>query len=223
MARSQTAGRGQRGRSWTSEPGANLLFTSLLDPVRVSAHPGHIIGNMAALAITDLLALLANDKMSYHVACRLSIKWPNDIYVGDKKLAGILVENIHRGNAWKWSVLGIGINLNQQVFDANLPNPVSLSMITGKTYDPIETGKQLCGCLDNRFRQLLDNGPAAQLDELNKMLYRKWETAIAIIDTENRVVTIDRVDAEGRLVVVDATGAETCLTNLNGLSHRKDL
>lgn len=132
----QTAGRGQRGNQWHSAPGENLLFSIVLkyrkdemlsdalSPVR--ACDQFVISEAAALAITDFLS-------GYGISAK--IKWPNDIYVGDKKICGILVEHSIRGEWLSHSIIGIGLNINQRNFNVNLINPTSISLQTGMSYD----------------------------------------------------------------------------------------
>lgn len=115
----QTAGRGQTGNSWESEEGKNLLCSILLPPDKNLYFLNIAVG-------VAILRLLGED---------FTIKWPNDIYYGDKKVAGILVENAIIGNEVKYSIVGIGLNVNQTAFRSDAPNPVSLKQITGKEYD----------------------------------------------------------------------------------------
>lgn len=115
----QTAGRGQTGNSWESEADKNLLCSILLPPNK----------NLYFLNIAVGVALLRV------IGEDFTIKWPNDIYYGDKKVAGILIENAIIGNEIKYSIAGIGLNVNQTTFVSDAPNPVSLKQITGKEYD----------------------------------------------------------------------------------------
>ncbi len=116
-AAQQTAGRGQRGNSWESEPGANITFSLLIRPEGVPARNQFSISEATALAITDLLAL-------YGV--KATVKWPNDIYVGDRKICGILIEHAIMGTSIMHSIIGAGLNVNQTRFVSDAPNPVSL-------------------------------------------------------------------------------------------------
>lgn len=126
----QTAGRGQAGNGWESEEGKNLLC-SILMPPRTNIFDLNVIVSVAvyrtAQAVLQQCGLTAT--RSYSNA--ISIKWPNDIYWGDKKIAGILIENAILGNEVKYSIAGIGLNVNQTTFVSNAPNPVSLKLITG--------------------------------------------------------------------------------------------
>ena len=115
----QTAGRGQTGNGWESEEGKNLLCSILLPPTK----------NLYFLNIAVGVALLRV------IGEDFTIKWPNDIYYGDKKLAGILLENAIIGSEVRYAIAGIGLNVNQTVFVSDAPNPVSLKQITGQEYD----------------------------------------------------------------------------------------
>ena len=123
----QTAGRGQTGNSWESEEGKNLLCSILLPPNK----------NLYFLNIAVSVALIRL------LDEQLTIKWPNDIYWKDKKLAGILLENAIIGSEVKYAIAGIGLNVNQTKFVSNAPNPVSLKQITGKEYDMDQLMKDL--------------------------------------------------------------------------------
>lgn len=122
----QTAGRGQVGNSWYSDKGDNLLFSLLIYPTGIPANEQFIISRMVSLAIKNTLDQFADD---------IRIKWPNDIYWKERKIAGILIENSLQGKIIENSIIGIGLNLNQQIFPAELPNPVSLRQITATEQD----------------------------------------------------------------------------------------
>ena len=123
----QTAGRGQTGNGWESEANKNLLCSILLPPDKNL----HFLNIAVGVA---LLRVIGED---------FTIKWPNDIYYGDKKVAGILVENAIIGNAIRYSIAGIGLNVNQTTFVSDAPNPISLKQIRGQEYDIEELMNQL--------------------------------------------------------------------------------
>ena len=123
-AREQTAGRGQRGNTWFTEPGKNLTFSIVLKPSGLAAGEAHLLNYLASVTVAEFLE-------GYGVSC--CIKWPNDIYVGRKKICGILVENSLSGGCVAASVIGIGININQTDFP-QLANATSLSLATGCEY-----------------------------------------------------------------------------------------
>lgn len=123
-ALSQTSGKGQRGNSWSSEKGKNLLFSIVLKfdgilPGRFRAYDQSAISEMTSLCIVDFLS---------GFGIKAKIKWPNDIYVGDRKICGILIENSVRDKLLSSSIVGIGLNINQRNFDVILPNPTSMSL-----------------------------------------------------------------------------------------------
>lgn len=144
----QTSGRGQRGNSWLSSVGKNLTFTMVvkfgdggLPPLM--ANRQFALSRCASLGVADFL-------VAEGVECL--VKWPNDIYVGNRKICGILIENILQDNHLAASMIGIGLNVNQKDFPPQLVNPVSMSLLTGKEYDLKERLPALCGCLRNRLR-----------------------------------------------------------------------
>ena len=124
----QTAGRGQKGNSWESEQSKNLLFSILLHPVYVQPSKQFCISEAIALAVVKSLKEIVADEL---VAKDFSVKWPNDIYWKNKKIAGILIENELFGSTIRDCIVGVGININQQIFLSDAPNPVSLYNILG--------------------------------------------------------------------------------------------
>jgi BirA family biotin operon repressor/biotin-[acetyl-CoA-carboxylase] ligase len=130
----QTKGRGQADNSWESAPGMNLLCSILFYPPHLSANQSFAIVELAALSVKRTLDKYVSD---------ISIKWPNDIYLQNRKICGILIENEIVESNISRSIIGIGINLNQTEFKSDAPNPVSLSMITGCSYDVEVVLKQL--------------------------------------------------------------------------------
>lgn len=127
----QTAGRGQAGNSWESEEGKNLLFSTLLRYQGILATKQWRLSMLVAVALWETLA-------KYLPQEQLHIKWPNDIYYGDKKLVGILIENSLAGPYVEYSIAGIGVNVNQTEWQSDAPNPISMKQITGKDYDVAE-------------------------------------------------------------------------------------
>lgn len=122
----QTAGRGQKGNSWEAEAGKNLTFSLLIRKPNVDVKEQFYISEAVSLAIVDTLEKYATG---------FKIKWPNDIYYGDSKISGILIEHSLDGEGIDYTIIGVGLNINQQVFVSNAPNPISLTHITGESYD----------------------------------------------------------------------------------------
>jgi len=128
---SQTAGRGQKTKSWESEPGKNLTFSIIMEPKTIEAKHLPLVSQTIFTAIVNYLKTVVNTE-------EIRIKWPNDIYIGPKKICGILIENTIQDNRILYSVIGVGLNVNQTEFTENAGNPTSLRLITNETY-AIET------------------------------------------------------------------------------------
>lgn len=124
----QTSGKGQGKNVWQSEEGKNLLFSIALDMSFLKAEDQFLLTQIVSVAMIDVLK-------NYLPENSLFIKWPNDIYYNDKKIAGILIKNEIKGMMLGTSIIGIGLNVNQTDFDENLPNPISMKIVTGKDYD----------------------------------------------------------------------------------------
>ncbi len=142
---SQTKGRGHQLSSWQSAKGKNLLFSIILQPDFVKAACQFSLSMAISLGIIDFLSLHG---------IKAQVKWPNDIYHRDKKLAGILIENTIMGNHLAKSIVGIGLNVNQVAFAASLPNPVSMRLITGFEFSLDKSLEELLQKLDKRYLQL---------------------------------------------------------------------
>lgn len=144
VAEHQTAGRGQRGNTWEAEPGKNLTFSTVLQPKNLRVERHFILSILAATSILRVLS---------QYAAGFCIKWPNDIYWNDRKIGGILIENELEGKRVCRSIIGIGLNLNQQIFYSDAPNPVSLYQIIGREVDRREV-------LQDILRALAEGYPA---------------------------------------------------------------
>ena len=126
LAQYQRRGRGQAGSYWESEAGKNLLMSLILEPKFLEAGKQFYLSMVVSLGLVCFLKSYLND---------VKIKWPNDIYVGDKKIAGILIEQLVKGSHIEASVVGIGLNVNQLTFLSEAPNPISMKQLTGKEYE----------------------------------------------------------------------------------------
>ncbi|MBK5195574.1 MAG: biotin--[acetyl-CoA-carboxylase] ligase [Proteiniphilum sp.] len=159
----QTGGRGLMGNSWFSTKGENLLFSLLIYPRGVKANEQFIISRIASLAVKNTLDQFTDD---------IRIKWPNDIYWKDKKIAGMLIENDIQGKEIENAVIGIGINLNQQIFPLGLPNPVSLRQITGIEHNRDYILEIFMREFFLLYRDFQNDGAATIEDEYMLDLYR---------------------------------------------------
>ena len=160
---SQTAGRGQKGNSWESEDGKNLTFSLLLKRPPVNARDQFYLSEAAALAVVEALAAQAGDGFT--------VKWPNDVYWQDKKICGMLLENSLDGSDIATCIVGIGINVNQERFLSDAPNPVSLINITGHEHDLMTLLKKVCSRIEQLVASL--NNDTARSD-----LHRQYMAAL---------------------------------------------
>jgi BirA family biotin operon repressor/biotin-[acetyl-CoA-carboxylase] ligase len=195
FAREQTSGKGQRGRSWLTAPNLNIMLSAVIQP----SLPGS-----QQFVLSAAVALACYDFYKNYAAGDVSIKWPNDLYWRDRKAGGILIENVFRGQDWSYAVVGIGININQVQFDPALPNPVSLKQITGKDFDAVELGRELCSCLERRYRQL----PGGILEEYQQVLYKLNQPVTLKKGNVVFETTIRGVSAGGRLITKDSIERE---------------
>lgn len=150
LARRQSAGRGQRGSSWESEPGRNVTMSVLLRPGGIDVSTQFAISMAAALAVARTL-----DDFGIEGA---AVKWPNDIYVGNRKICGILIENSLTGRAVSRSIVGIGLNVNQTRFTSPAPNPVSMAQLTGREYNV----EQVADAIRRHLLTLVDTVPEGE-------------------------------------------------------------
>ena len=188
----QTAGKGCGSNSWESERGKNLTFSLLIHPERIPANEQFRITEVASVALCETLA--------HYISNKVEIKWPNDIYVGDRKICGILIENRLQGSTIKDAIIGIGLNVNQRVFLSDAPNPVSLYQLTGQ-----ETDRE---ALLQQFLTAFGRIAASQTvsDDYRARLYRKG-IAAPYEDASGRfMATLTDVLPDGRLVLQDETG-----------------
>lgn len=126
VADNQTRGRGQQGNSWETERGKNLIFSLLCHPRFILASEQFLLSQCMAVAIREVLARYVEG---------VTVKWPNDIYVGDEKISGTLIECDLQGKHIANCIIGVGININQTEFRGDAPNPTSLQLLTGKEHD----------------------------------------------------------------------------------------
>ena len=146
MAESQFAGRGQQQNKWHSEPGKNLTFSLLLNPTFLDISSQFDLNRAISLGVADALEPILGSE--------LKIKWPNDIYYGDKKLGGILIENLIQGTQIKNAIIGIGLNINQDSFPEAAGNATSLKQILHKDYDLHMLLSDICSHIEAWYLKL---------------------------------------------------------------------
>jgi BirA family biotin operon repressor/biotin-[acetyl-CoA-carboxylase] ligase len=205
----QQKGRGQRGKTWSETKGEGIALTLLLQPHFLTVSQQFLLSAAVALGVRAFLAEESNSSETF------TIKWPNDIYCGNRKMAGILIENsIRSNNEWNWSIVGIGINLNQTVFLADLPNPISLYQVTGQKKDPATIAKLLCQFLSDYVESLFQGGPEKILEAYQAALYQRGQLcqfirggtsfqAIPIGVTPHGELQLDRIEKPIRLGEVE--------------------
>ena len=196
FAKEQTAGKGRRGKQWTSSKGENIILSVAIPMQWLSISRQFEISVAAALGCCDLLRniILAN----------LFIKWPNDIFISDSKAGGVLIENVLKGTLWQWAVVGIGINVNQTNFEAYDFSATSLQKMTGKDYSVIKLAEELHQLVLKRIDELKDGNFRKMLDEYNEKLYAK-EKLVKL--KEGNIVfetRITGVSADGQLITHNA-------------------
>ena len=193
----QTAGIGQRGNHWASALGMNLTFSLVLHPTFLPADRQFRLTQALSLAVTDALS-----PFSFHLSP--SIKWPNDIYVGGRKICGTLVSTRLAGPQIASAVCGIGLNVNQTVFPDWVPNPTSLALLTGRKHDLEPLLRQLLRCIEARYNDLrASNDPEP---EYLKHLMNLGVSANYIYNKEEITATITGVDPHGRLLLTAQDG-----------------
>ena len=229
FAMDQPKGKGQRGKTWVTEPGTNIILTLVLQHSALKLAKQFHFSAAVALAVSDFF--------SNYAGAATTIKWPNDIYWRDRKAGGILIENIVGGHTavdslepgvgsqghretikgiedeakgltthdsrlpthWTWSVVGMGININQTSFPGQISNAVSLKQITGKEWDVIQLAKELCSHVQLRYQQLLAGDDL--LNAYNQRLFKKGQTVKFKKGSRVFEAMVKEVSAQGELVV----------------------
>jgi BirA family biotin operon repressor/biotin-[acetyl-CoA-carboxylase] ligase len=193
MAESQYAGRGQQQNKWHSEDGKNLTFSLLLKPVFLPLLQQYELTRAVSLGVVNALQQATGKN--------IQVKWPNDIYYGDHKLGGILIENMVQGAQIKNSIIGIGLNINQDTFPDWVPNPVSVKQILHQDYDLQLLLSQICSHIEAWYLKL----KAGKQDELKQQYLANlyWLNQEREFKTEGEIFkgTITGVRDNGFLVL----------------------
>ena len=206
FALQQTGGKGQRGKSWHTGNGENIALSIIAEPKPLQVAEQFKLSVAVALGCYDFFSRYAGDETF--------IKWPNDIYWRDRKAGGVLIENLIGKNktdkkydsVWKYAVVGIGINVNQTVFDNELKNVVSLKQITGKSFDVVVLAKELQAMVLKRIDSLAEKSFDNLLAEYNACLFKRntmvklrkgkaeFDTMIKWVTAGGQLYTIDTID-----------------------------
>lgn len=208
----QTAGRGADQNHWESAKGENLLLSLRVQPSNLPVCRMFAISEATALAIADALNAflpLAQYSMSNVQGSMFKVKWPNDIYYGDSKAAGILIENDLQGARVLHSTIGVGININQRRFLSDAPNPRSLADIVGHNVERRLVLEQFMDCFTRYFGQIED-GKEKALDALHEdyksRLYRRGEEHTYSDKDGTFRATLINVEPTGHLILQEANG-----------------
>lgn len=195
----QSAGKGQRGNGWESEAGKNILFSIVLFPGFIKAGEQFILSQIVSLAVANCLQEYTEG---------ISIKWPNDIYWTEKKICGILLENTILEDNIGHSVAGIGININQENFRSDAPNPVSLKQITNRDYNLEEILKTVVDNISMYYQQIKIGKTYSLIKQYKESLFRKDGYHLYNDGISNFLARIQDVDSSGILILKTKEGEE---------------
>lgn len=185
----QTEGKGQIGRTWESKANKNLLFSFVIYPEFLAAKDQFVLSKYVSVAIKNLLDSLG--------ISNVTIKWPNDIYINDRKVAGILIQNNLKGKNIQSCIIGIGLNINQINFSACLPNPTSIAKELKKEFDIGIITEQLISLLNLYYQKLEEL-------EFNYFKSKYIESLYRI--NERQLFSDGSKDFHGKIIGVDEIG-----------------
>jgi BirA family biotin operon repressor/biotin-[acetyl-CoA-carboxylase] ligase len=186
----QTAGKGQRGNSWESEPGKNIACSILLYPKFLPVNQSFLLSEIVALGIKSALDSYIE---------KVEIKWPNDIYCREKKIAGVLIENELLGAQFSQSIIGIGLNVNQELFLSDAPNPISMKRILGKEVAIESVLEKIVNAVLDGYEKLRNGETEIIVQAYHDSLYRKSGFHNFKDNNGTFIARIDRVGNDGFL------------------------
>ena len=189
----QYAGKGQDTNKWESSEGKNLTLSIVLQPNFLNIEKQFMLNKIIALSIYNFIN-------SFKIK-NASIKWPNDIYIGDKKVAGILINNTICGSSYDYCVVGLGININQDKFVSDAPNPVSIKQVCGKEYDLNECLNTLCIITESWYEKLKYGQTANINTAYIEALYRYNKYSNYILRGRRINAKITGISEYGRLIL----------------------
>lgn len=203
-AEKQLAGRGQRGNSWTSERGQNLTFSLLL---RYNEDGYPYIDSLEPWVLSEITAVSVQAALNAH-GIIAKIKWPNDVYVRGKKIAGILIENLFDEDKMSSSIVGVGLNVNQKEFPPQLINPTSMALETNLEFSPEKVLDDFFDYFEFLLLKVRDEGRSEVDKFYHSMLYRRgqWCEFVDCASSESFEGCIDGVTPQGRLIISDKDG-----------------
>jgi BirA family biotin operon repressor/biotin-[acetyl-CoA-carboxylase] ligase len=190
----QLKGRGRKNNVWESNPKENLLFSIVITPQSIHPSRQFLINELVSVTLRDFLQTQIPDTT-------VKIKWPNDIYVDNKKIAGILIEHIIAGTSIAYSIVGIGVNVNQTDFHPSLPCPTSLKNETGRHHDIKKMCVDYSHAFLNAFESLNTEKEPTLTETYIKQLFRLNEKHNYLIDGQKIKAAIIGIDACGCLLM----------------------
>lgn len=197
----QTAGRGQRGNTWESAEGKNLLFSLVIRPDSIPASQQFALCELISIALCDVLSRHTSD---------IRIKWPNDIYHRNHKLCGILIEHDLEGMHLSRTIIGVGLNVNQASFTSHAPNPISLFQILGHEVEREALLQEIIRHFTELYTQYTSPTPSLSRSALHEryttLLYRKGIEAMYHDTYGPFAATLRTVEPDGRLILEDQQG-----------------
>ena len=198
FAMEQTHGRGRRGKHWKSNRGANIMLSISVQMQWLTVSRQFELSAAVALGCFDF--------MSKYVPGNIFIKWPNDLFINDTKAGGVLIENVIKGTLWQWSVIGIGLNINQEKFDEVNLQATSFKLTTGKDYQVLELAEELRVFVLKRINDLKQGSFSKMLEEYNHDLFARnkmvrlkrqnivFETKIMGVSDTGQLITEDALE-----------------------------
>ena len=199
VAYHQSEGKGRGKNIWESEKGKNLTISVACFPVFLPAEKQFFLNKAMALSVYDLVSELVPKKT-------ISIKWPNDIYIGDEKVAGMLIQSAVQNNKIKYAIIGIGININQEKFPVHLPNPTSVIKHSKSAKDLVKTLKNYLSIFE-KYYEMLKSGMMSEIDsKYLQALYRFGQRSAFNFDKQKIHACICGVNEYGWLQLVSDDG-----------------
>ncbi|MEP7230716.1 MAG: biotin--[acetyl-CoA-carboxylase] ligase [Ginsengibacter sp.] len=196
FAMEQTAGKGRRGKNWESNKGQNVVLTVISDMKWLPV--------FSQFQLSVAVSMACHDFFTAYTKTEIKIKWPNDIFMNDRKAGGILIENVLQGNLWQWAIIGIGLNINQEEFESSNSNAISLKQMTHKSYDAVSVSKELHENVLDKIASLKNGGYSKMLSAYNSNLFAKNKKVKLRKGNITFETTIERVSSNGELVTKDA-------------------
>ena len=198
FAMEQTSGKGRRGKTWESKTGENIILSIAVEMQWLPVQQQFKLSMGVALACCDFF--------SKYYKKEIKIKWPNDIFINDRKAGGVLIENILKGNLWQWAIIGIGLNINQVVFSEPELKATSLQQLTGKNYEVIQLARELHTIVLEKLNVLKMGKEKEMLKRYNANLFARgkkvslkkgsivFETKIAGVSESGELLTKDAIE-----------------------------